>query len=853
MTVPAWKLALLEKKHQREEEERKRQEEEEAKLEIIPAWKRDLLLRKRSGAQVNSWRVTPKAGNVSTTHDLGNKTVRNSAVNVKPGPSIGVGVVSNVTVVDHATTQEKKPTVGMPKDDGVSEEHCSSVHDNPFLRQERKRLSSVGEDSLASKRDSAEIHSEVIAVNMKPSINTKAANNANNNTILNKTESSTTVHNNYSSLNKTHKPEVIIIPKHRPEQPRVVPAKQPTAQKLTMDRRSLSPSPKEKRQFVFKDAEPELNAETLTSPDNEQFEHGRVNKLLGLFGKPASQDDLVVTRMRKNSLDRNHKIMKPAAYSNIVSKGSKQTKNQEQSEKLPISVNQYKETVVVNTTAGYEKPVDPPKADAPKPPQEPNKSQLEPTPKPRKKKTKLDASTIIRLDNEEPANYAHPRVLSLARKKENEKKKEESQDVRSVKLNKSGTISMSQFDQQQNAESVTIPAISKRQAPPPPTQITFETHDQPSQNASANITIVTKESASPGQISWNGTNEAAKTNNDSVGSTSELADVRKQTITMTHVDKQIKTEKQTESNSSTSEVRKAVEELKSVGTTFHVTPKIHKFKPKSSAPPVPESQKPISLSVGSKQNHIDLYKNDDTDSIPVSNIDDLLTPPSLPEKMPVSVVNSGNSNKNHVTKPFENGNTITIDANTGKIESPVKEKESPVEVVKTPLRRLAGGKVKKVLTYSFTGENAATGKPSMLIKSKNNKLSISFNDSGTVKHVYPSEESLLEDDEADDEFDTDYDFDQIRPAPKATDDTLMAKAPLKSNTVLHSSGGLQNYTPTYLQDAYQSSLEKRTNIQDAEPEKPKEEVDFNDVEVKPLDDNDADYFSTSSSSSALLF
>ncbi|XP_077986388.1 uncharacterized protein LOC144440841 [Glandiceps talaboti] len=981
MSTPGWKTALLEKKYRRDEEQRKRQEEDEWKLDAMPSWKRDLVLKKRAGVQLNSWRVTPRPATVSKNSDQGKRT--DFSAQPLTNKSSGAQNNSRDKVKSEAPTQNYEHSIdetdSQSVDDevfggGVSEEHVTSVQDNPFLKLERKRLNSGnGEKPVLNRKPP---NNEVIELNR----NTTSTTNYNANTSQHiPANTSTRGLQNSSRLttvdaneNKPREPEVIIIPKPKNMLIESRERHELDTKQIKLRTRSLSPSPSNRRITVAKEQNLSDSANssprTPTSPSSlsprsgdddseDSVEKGKVNRLMGMFGKPVSQSERNdFRRGRLNSLDRNT-YQKPSSqsHSSKVTTGGKPP--------LPPSTVKSKPPITPMTTVtthyGYSAHSRPPpsqpvpqvsKVDLKPVETVPSRITTEeeeniPMPKPRKpKKQKLDASTIIRLENSEPVkrpNYAtriSPSVDDEADSRDKESlnsvnendysdqvvrrrhpPKIQPLDVKGdddEELPKPNTVSniRHSFSEYNGPVPVPTPAPipvnnTKRRAPPPPSQPTStekrapqppiqptSSDIKPQKDNSANVTVISNKitTQKPAQIK---TNEAIPGTNTSRSKepisqpilTETQTSVNKQTIVMTPVTK--------ESNvNADSDIRQAVEELKSVGTTFRVTPRKDKNSAKNETkkdntknvydakkPTVNEMNdnsitytKKTTLTVKSvsrttpiftsedntkvQENHTESRDEEDIpvsniDDIPVSNIDDLLTPPtsptkeSLPElKQETIVVQKENkvivSNKTETPKPVQNGEIVRNGTNVTE----QKNVEPVNEFVKVPLKRISVGKHKKISMYRFIGENAPTGKPSMLTKSRQNmKRGIHFNDSATVKHFYPSEESMLEDDE-----------DTIQPAPESDSDedsSSTTKSGLKSNTAL-SAQGLQSYTPTHLQEMYMNTIERRRQEEDQKPEPvqpPPPPPQPEDLTVKPLDDQDADYFSTSSSSTALLF
>ncbi|XP_071947458.1 uncharacterized protein [Antedon mediterranea] len=108
MSIPLWKQTILERKEKKKEEEkRKAAEAEQRRLDALPPWKRVI-------------------------------EERNVIIISADKTEVGLGL--EVKKSDRKVAEKIKDHLKKEKnDDGVSEEHCTSVGDNPFLKLDKNR------------------------------------------------------------------------------------------------------------------------------------------------------------------------------------------------------------------------------------------------------------------------------------------------------------------------------------------------------------------------------------------------------------------------------------------------------------------------------------------------------------------------------------------------------------------------------------------------------------------------------------------------------------------------------------------------------------------------------------------
>ncbi|XP_054770135.2 nucleolar protein dao-5-like [Lytechinus pictus] len=137
MSVPLWKISLLEKKQKKKDDEkRKEREAEEERLKKLPPWKRQaeqpkkviIIDKNKSPNPVDLVELSKQAGSSSSSKSSAKQT---------PGPLVN-------GTAQKADTGESQPQGSRGRDEpdsgpGVSEEHCTNVHDNVFLTLERKK------------------------------------------------------------------------------------------------------------------------------------------------------------------------------------------------------------------------------------------------------------------------------------------------------------------------------------------------------------------------------------------------------------------------------------------------------------------------------------------------------------------------------------------------------------------------------------------------------------------------------------------------------------------------------------------------------------------------------------------
>ncbi len=140
--VPPWKMALLEKKRRHDDDERRRREEEESRLARMPAWKRDIILKKQQ--QKNSLIFLgknlprPEPGTaVEVTIPRGELVDCNleneQEMFLENSFNSGLGVVIPNSIIVHTPTEQN---VILP---GPIEEHLVPIQQNPWVRTELER------------------------------------------------------------------------------------------------------------------------------------------------------------------------------------------------------------------------------------------------------------------------------------------------------------------------------------------------------------------------------------------------------------------------------------------------------------------------------------------------------------------------------------------------------------------------------------------------------------------------------------------------------------------------------------------------------------------------------------------
>ena len=132
--VPPWKLALLEKKRRQEDEERRRHREEETRLSRMPAWKRDIILKKQS--QKNS---VVFLGKDSDKHGSDNDILAGTVTVSTSGIANSAGVADGAwELSSEAADGMAGPKVGnghtSASEGGAAEEHLVPIQQNPWLR-----------------------------------------------------------------------------------------------------------------------------------------------------------------------------------------------------------------------------------------------------------------------------------------------------------------------------------------------------------------------------------------------------------------------------------------------------------------------------------------------------------------------------------------------------------------------------------------------------------------------------------------------------------------------------------------------------------------------------------------------
>ncbi|XP_072176766.1 uncharacterized protein [Diadema setosum] len=152
MSIPQWRIALRQKQQRKKEEEKRRQrEEEERRLAALPAWKRHaeqpktvIIIDKNKVA--NEVNLSSSAGSPAQkdSQSSAGKQPQTLANGSAPSASSGGGgeslLASHGKVGQDETDSSRKSAGGKAAEpSGVSEEHCTPVQDNPFLKLERKK------------------------------------------------------------------------------------------------------------------------------------------------------------------------------------------------------------------------------------------------------------------------------------------------------------------------------------------------------------------------------------------------------------------------------------------------------------------------------------------------------------------------------------------------------------------------------------------------------------------------------------------------------------------------------------------------------------------------------------------
>ncbi|XP_030854129.1 nucleolar protein dao-5 [Strongylocentrotus purpuratus] len=141
MSVPLWKIGLLQKRQRKKEEEkRKEREAEEERLRKLPPWKRQAEQPKT--VIIIDKNKTPNPVDLAELSKQANPSSKSSAKQT-PGPL--VNGTAHVQKVDSGESAGNRGKAGRDEADngagagGVSEEHCPPVHQNVFLTLERKK------------------------------------------------------------------------------------------------------------------------------------------------------------------------------------------------------------------------------------------------------------------------------------------------------------------------------------------------------------------------------------------------------------------------------------------------------------------------------------------------------------------------------------------------------------------------------------------------------------------------------------------------------------------------------------------------------------------------------------------
>ncbi|KAI8496626.1 hypothetical protein Bbelb_252810 [Branchiostoma belcheri] len=121
---------LVEQRQRKAAEERRRQAEQEARLNRMPAWKRDILVRKRQS------RSDPKT---SSTDSIDHNVIQNEDT----GPARGTGVFeqNGESSLGEGGPPDTCRTPDVWNEQGVSEEKIVSVHENIFVKWQARNRS----------------------------------------------------------------------------------------------------------------------------------------------------------------------------------------------------------------------------------------------------------------------------------------------------------------------------------------------------------------------------------------------------------------------------------------------------------------------------------------------------------------------------------------------------------------------------------------------------------------------------------------------------------------------------------------------------------------------------------------
>ncbi|XP_071507063.1 uncharacterized protein [Diadema antillarum] len=150
MSVPQWRIALRQKQQRKKEEEKRRQrEEEERRLAALPPWKRHaeqpktvIIIDKNKVA--NEVNLSSSAGSPAQKDSQSSAGKQPQTLANGSAPSVSSGgsesLASHGKVGQDETDSSRKSAGGKAAEpSGVSEEHCTPVQDNPFLKLERKK------------------------------------------------------------------------------------------------------------------------------------------------------------------------------------------------------------------------------------------------------------------------------------------------------------------------------------------------------------------------------------------------------------------------------------------------------------------------------------------------------------------------------------------------------------------------------------------------------------------------------------------------------------------------------------------------------------------------------------------
>lgn len=158
----------------------------------------------------------------------------------------------------------------------------------------------------------------------------------------------------------------------------------------------------------------------------------------------------------------------------------------------------------------------------------------------------------------------------------------------------------------------------------------------------------------------------------------------------------------------------------------------------------------------------------------------------------------------------------------------------------------------------FEGENVLIGR-SCLLQKRNKQLKISFDDNATDTYEYPSEVVVLEDYLAQHEGDGEPASNPPpTDAPESAFTTPSLGSGLKTTPALNSTGGLGNYVPSKLSegDTFELGVSRPASLEVSQTNSTTSAVptDVDDMIIKPAEDNEASSWSTAQTAETdLLF